>query len=48
MTVCGHTKCTGIVRPGLKHRSGVIVINQELDYVLTGEQVEPFAQDKRT
>ena len=39
LTVCGHTKCTGIVRPGLKHRNDVIVINQELDYVLTGEQV---------
>ena len=27
---------------------GVVVINQELDYVLTGEQVEPFAQGKRS
>ena len=43
-TVCGHTKCTGIVRPGLKHRHDVIVINQELDYVLTGEQVRHFQE----
>ena len=48
VTVCGHTKCTGIVRLGLKHRNDVIVINQELDFVLTGEQVKLLLQRSTT
>ena len=38
VTVCGMTKTTGYIRLG-PHLPDIILVKQEMDYELTGEQV---------
>ena len=44
VTVCGMTKTTGYIRLG-PHMPDIILVKQEMDYELTGEQVTPSPTD---
>ena len=41
VTVCGMTKTTGYIRLG-PHLPDIVLVKQEMDYELTGEQVTPY------